>query len=375
MTIKKVKAGSKEYQQNIAKQKFLNEHGVKVKIDGSWGPWQQEQYDKLNSNNNQNWFVRGMIGAAMAENPAVMTASGWKQDKNGNWEQKRTEESNKLADNLAVISWMSPTHPGTAAFEKAIGIASKYGTNVYNRFRFANTKLAPVSEVSKVLEKRLLPKIDKKTGARYYAEPDYEILKQNTDGNSTIIGGVSAEPGITTELHFTPNITFDPIALKVLSSTPRTSSGIVGIKLIKNLPSKTVLASSKEARTIPQILKERPLTDRIWYYTTGQTPKLNTTAVDGYSTDVMEMLVNASKRGEGIVTPSLTTKMKGTNIFGKSYDKYSKYFPKSNNLGFVEFSKMTPEQVNTWNTEVAPTTGVYIDPITRLADQLMYITK
>lgn len=29
-----------------------------------------------------------MIGAAMAENPAVMTASGWKQNKNGNWEQK-----------------------------------------------------------------------------------------------------------------------------------------------------------------------------------------------------------------------------------------------------------------------------------------------
>lgn len=190
-----------------------------------------------------------------------------------------------------------------------------------------------------------------------------------------MIGGISLEPGITTELHFTPNTTIDPTALKVLSSTPRTSSKIVGIKLIKNLPSKTVLASSKEARTIPQILKKQPLTDRIWYYSTGQTPKFNTTAVDGYSTDIMEMLVNASKRGEGIVTPSLTTKMKGTNIFGKSYNKYSKYFPKSDNLGVVEFSKMTPEQVNAWNTEVAPTTGVYIDPITRLADQLMYITK
>lgn len=118
-----------------------------------------------------------MIGAAMAENPAVMTASGWKQNKNGNWEQKRTSESNKLADNLAVISWMSPTHPGTAAFEKAIGIAAKYGMNVYNRFRFANTKLAPVSEISKVLEKRLLPKIDKETGARYYAEPGYGTWK------------------------------------------------------------------------------------------------------------------------------------------------------------------------------------------------------
>ena len=34
-----------------------------------------------------------MAGAAMAENPAVMTASGWKQGKNGNWKQERTPES------------------------------------------------------------------------------------------------------------------------------------------------------------------------------------------------------------------------------------------------------------------------------------------
>ena len=88
MIKKKIKLGSREYQQNVAKQKFLNKQGIKVKIDGSWGPWQQKQYNRLTSNNNdskQDWFVRAMVGAAMAENPAVMTASGWKQDKNGNW--------------------------------------------------------------------------------------------------------------------------------------------------------------------------------------------------------------------------------------------------------------------------------------------------
>lgn len=54
------------------------------------------------------------------------------------------------------------------------------------------------------------------------------------------------------------------------------------------------------------------------------------------------MLTNASKKGNGIVTSSLTTRMKGTNTFGKSYNKYSKYFSTNNN-GFVEFSDMTPE--------------------------------
>ena len=45
MIKKKIKLGSREYQQNVAKQKFLNKQGIKVKIDGSWGPWQQKQYD------------------------------------------------------------------------------------------------------------------------------------------------------------------------------------------------------------------------------------------------------------------------------------------------------------------------------------------
>lgn len=56
----------------------------------------------------------------------------------------------------------------------------------------------------------------------------------------------------------------------------------------------------------------------------------------------MEILARASKRSNGIVTPSLTTKIEGTNILGKSYNKYSKYFPKSNEE-FVKFSDMTPE--------------------------------
>ena len=43
----KIKKGSQQYSQNIAKQQFLNLNGIKVKIDGSWGPWQEEQYRKL----------------------------------------------------------------------------------------------------------------------------------------------------------------------------------------------------------------------------------------------------------------------------------------------------------------------------------------
>ena len=36
-----------QIEQNKKKQEFLNQNGVKVKIDGSWGPWQQKQYERL----------------------------------------------------------------------------------------------------------------------------------------------------------------------------------------------------------------------------------------------------------------------------------------------------------------------------------------
>ena len=382
MTKRKIKVGSREYQLNVAKQRFLNRHGIKVPIDGSWGPWQQKQYDSLTSNNNKNnntntiwdWLVNATIGAAMAENPAVMTASGWKQGENGTWEQKRTPGSDQLADNLAVISTFSPTNPGTAIIDKTVGSAIKYGAGVYNRYKFAHTPLAPVGKVSRVLRKHL-PLTAHEGRTRWYAESGFLDKGLGINGSVTQTGGVLATPGRTTELHFNPNTTHDPATLELLSSTPCTSSRIVGMRIIKDLPSKTVIASSGEARAIPQILKDQPLKDRALYYLTGRSPKLPTTNVDGYSTDIIEMLANASKRGNGIVTPSLTTRMKGTNIFGNSYNKYSKYFPEGNNEGFVEFSNMTPQQVKAWNTEVAPNLGVQIDPETRLADHLMYITK
>ena len=39
------KLPTKEY--NKRKQQFLNQNGIKVKVDGSWGPWQEQQYKRL----------------------------------------------------------------------------------------------------------------------------------------------------------------------------------------------------------------------------------------------------------------------------------------------------------------------------------------
>ena len=52
-----------------------------------------------------------IISGAVAENPAVMTASGWKQDKDGNWIQQPNKESKELANNLTKLGEAAITAP------------------------------------------------------------------------------------------------------------------------------------------------------------------------------------------------------------------------------------------------------------------------
>lgn len=114
-------ATRQQIEQNKKKQAFLNANGVKVKIDGSWGPWQQKQYNRIKSTNKNNFqsyvqdmFNNIMIGAAVADNPSVMTASGWNQNKNGKYTQKRTKESDQLASNLETVGTAAITAPTLA---------------------------------------------------------------------------------------------------------------------------------------------------------------------------------------------------------------------------------------------------------------------
>lgn len=86
----------------------------------------------------KNWFTNATIGAAMAEDPSVMTASGWKQNSNGDWAQSPDEGSKQLADDLAVISSFSPTNYATAVGDALI---SKVGYPLYQLVK--NKQLLP----------------------------------------------------------------------------------------------------------------------------------------------------------------------------------------------------------------------------------------
>lgn len=85
-------------------------------------------------NNNQNkypvarQFKNAILGATMADQPAIMTASGWRQNEKGDYvqDQQNDPDIKKLKSNLSSISEMSPSHPiGVALFGFGKGI--QYG--------------------------------------------------------------------------------------------------------------------------------------------------------------------------------------------------------------------------------------------------------
>lgn len=106
----------------------------------------------------QSWFTKNMVNAAAADNPAVMTASGWQQDKQGNWRQKRTKESDQLARNLAIISQTAPTHPVNIIIDQALKRAV-FPTTVYLGSKAVKgatqsfNKLAKIRKINKELNK------------------------------------------------------------------------------------------------------------------------------------------------------------------------------------------------------------------------------
>lgn len=117
----------------------------------------------------------------MAENPAVMTASGWKQNSDKTWEQKPDEGSKQLADNLATISTFSPTNPATVlggAVVKTIPYLSK--TVQYGLAKSGN-KWAKAKVLSKEMD-NLVPEsfIKQETGIYRNSIPSKETINYRT---------------------------------------------------------------------------------------------------------------------------------------------------------------------------------------------------
>lgn len=86
---------------------------VRVKLDNNL-----TDMDKSESLLNKigRMFTNATIGAANADSPAVMTASGWSRNKDGSWSQTDSKGAQELRRNLAVLSGTAyiPTAMATA---------------------------------------------------------------------------------------------------------------------------------------------------------------------------------------------------------------------------------------------------------------------
>lgn len=122
---------------------------------------------KNSKNNNQNWFTKMAIGAAFNENPAVMTASGWHKDSRGNWKQKRTATTDKLADNLEAISMVAD---GTGGIEAV----KSMGKLLWNVVRHPERTLKQVKTLGG------LAKDATTKGTKYIKRTANKVIKQIT---------------------------------------------------------------------------------------------------------------------------------------------------------------------------------------------------
>lgn len=81
-----------------------------------------------------------------------------------------------------------------------------------------------------------------------------------------------------------------------------------------------------------------------------------------------------ANKGFGRLEESATTRINGTNMYGKSYEQIKNYFGTPDRLGNLQFKDMTLEQVAKWNSEMADQFGMHIDPKTRTAEQYIFVT-
>ena len=140
----------------------------------------------------QSAFTKAMIGTAMASDPAVMQASGWRQNEQGEWGQERTAGSDELAENLAILSMSSPTHPLTAATDWAIGLGTTLFKNLKDTYTFIKGRhptfkseldWSPKSWFGEAAKRKLWTSEDEIALASHV--PEYNQIEQTAKANGT----------------------------------------------------------------------------------------------------------------------------------------------------------------------------------------------
>lgn len=312
--------------------------------------------------------ANGMLGGAVG---AEVIDKGLKGITGKNWQQLLTP---LLGSEAAAL-----TNPGgwiggvgsESLYKSKIAPATQRAKQVYD-VKYSRPSKGAVQRIypEKYKEDNTIVFYGKGTGKRLPNDPYTE------KGGTVVVLPQDSKSTQNMELHFNPTTIHDEAnnIVRVIPETVRSMREVK--KLMEVLPEGTAMSQSSHARTPIQVIQDSPWVSQLGYILTGKKPTRTKRIVDGYSTDIYPTMQNYASKGLGYMDKSATTKLRSTNMHGKSFEKdnLQRYFGSPDKNGTLYFEDMTPEQVVHWNAEQADKYGLHIDPRTRTAEQSIFVT-
>lgn len=271
---------SKEY--NKRKQQFLNQNGIKVKIDGSWGPWQEQQYRRLTTKDKHyNTTPLGFLsylydktlgdGTTYQEDPAIVKGySG--EIKQDDRSATRRYIDQQMKDNKTPLGYVTQTVLPSAA---VAGTLVYGGPAIVNSIRTAVSNPSTILPVTKTLVKEgikgtvgatAVNTASKATTGKTWGEQVAQSTGVSSDlGEFTNPGFVLGSPAynIGKNLYTNgPKYIFDHLPYKTIDKIQGTLSGFKNdaITLLKTPIDENPIKAVKNRRKELQIGKS-PRTD------------------------------------------------------------------------------------------------------------------
>lgn len=426
---------SKDKKLNKRRQAYMRSHGhTEIKVNGSWGPYQQKIWDQFTTRKKK--YDTTLVGLISAVKDKLTKNDTYKVDPldpgvikkyNPNevdWGKTRRSQ-NKIINALSG-TWLPVAAVATLPALIGTGIATAGATLVgglvgaktvdaisekttgknFGNLVSEHTPLSP--DLGEIFNPgawlggtawRIFPfgkritTLDTKYNTQINTKPLEESgwvsdetyhtpetgLETSLGQNSTLVtGGVHLRPGnankrTTSELHFNPDLILNK-SYSIVGSKPVPSRSIKeALQVMKTVGENTPLSQNSQARPTSLALQTLPFFQKLNYIVTGKNP-LSPVNVRGYSTDIYPTMQRYANKGFGRLEESATTRINGTNMYGKSYGQIKNYFGTPDWLGNLQFKDMTPEQVAKWNLEKADQFGMHIDPKTRTAEQYIFVT-
>lgn len=290
----------------------------------------------------QKWFYNGIENIKSNPTDAALEVASWIPGLDVGVDIYDTVKSINTKDYIgAGIGLTSIFLP--EALEKGIKGTRRFVRDIVGRYKLANTYIDTKPFDTQGLKNNGFHQYNEDTWitARPVAKPlnkkDFPNLGDVGPNNlplAQVNGQIAIKPKKsrfgTNEIHFNPHTVYeyDPIQMKLFNNVIA-SSNVPGqnrqfLSLLRSdskLPKGTVFSQKTEALSVPQVIQNQNYLNRLQYYILGKLPKdLNPEIVKGYSTDIMEQLATMDKHGYLQSLPSVTTKINGTNIYGKNFD-------------------------------------------------------